>query len=159
MASVFWDGKGIVDYLQKDINGEYYANLLRQLQKAMPRKISERVLFHQDNAPAHKTLVSMAAMRNCGFELVDDPPDSPDLAPSDYHLFPNMKKYFAGNQYHSDDERFFISGIQALQLRWKKCVDCKGGLLKNKSHLVKTYESILVNLSTNLHTCKTMSET
>ena len=35
MASVFWDAKGIVhiEYLQKGhmINGEYYANLLRQL--------------------------------------------------------------------------------------------------------------------------------
>ena len=50
------------------------------------------VLFHQDNAPAHKSVVAMAAVRDCGFELVDHPPYSPDLAPSDYFLFPNMKK-------------------------------------------------------------------
>ena len=39
MVSVFWDAKGIVliDYFQKGkiINGKYYANLLRQLQKAI----------------------------------------------------------------------------------------------------------------------------
>ena len=50
------------------------------------------VLFYQNNAPAHKSVVAMAAVRDCGFELVDHPPYSPDLAPSYYFLFPNMKK-------------------------------------------------------------------
>ena len=34
----------------------------------------------------------MAAVHDCCFELVDHPPYSPDFAPSDYFLFPNMKK-------------------------------------------------------------------
>ena len=38
------------------------------------------VLFHQDNAPAHKSVVAMAAVHDSGFELVDQPPYSPDLA-------------------------------------------------------------------------------
>ena len=53
------------------------------------------VLFHQDNAPAHKCVVAMAAECDCGFELVDHPPYFPDLKPSDYFLspiVPNMKK-------------------------------------------------------------------
>ena len=50
------------------------------------------VQFHQDNAPAHKSVVAMAAVCDCCFELVDHSPYSPDLAPSDYFLFPNMKK-------------------------------------------------------------------
>ena len=50
------------------------------------------VLYHQDSARAHKSGVAMAAVHDCGFELVDHPPYSPDLAPSDYFLFPNMKK-------------------------------------------------------------------
>ena len=55
------------------------------------------VLFHQDNAPAHKSVVAMAAVHDCGFELVDHPPYSPDLAPSDYFLFLNVKKHLAGS--------------------------------------------------------------
>ena len=45
-------------------------------------------------APAHKSVVAMAAVtvRDCDFELADRPPYFPDLAPSDYFLFPNMKK-------------------------------------------------------------------
>lgn len=148
MASVFWDAKGIVfiDYLQKGrtINGEYYANLLRELRKAIkskrPGKLTKGVLFHQDNAPAHKSVVAMAAVRDCGFELVDHPPYSPDLAPSDFFLFPNMKKHLAGKRYQTDDEvisavedffgdqdeSFYSNGIKALQHRWKKCVDLRG---------------------------------
>ena len=53
------------------------------------------VVFHQDNTPAQKSVVAMAA----GFELVDHLPYSPDLAPSDYFLFPNMKKQLAGKQF------------------------------------------------------------
>ena len=89
MASVFWDAKGIVfiDYLEKGrtINGEYYAALLKQLRKEIkakrPGKLTKGVLFHQDNAPAHKSVIAMAALHDCGFKLLDHPPYSPDLAP------------------------------------------------------------------------------
>ena len=78
----------------------------------------------------------MAAVHDCGFELVDQPPYSPDMASSDYVLFPNLKKHLVGKQYdevtavedffEDQDESFFTTGIQALQHRWKKCVDLKG---------------------------------
>lgn len=98
------------------------------------------VLFHQDNAPAHKSVVAMAAVHDCGFELVDHPSYSPGLAPSDYFLFPNMRKHLAGKQYQTDDEvisaaedffdhqseSIYTKGIQSLQHRWKKCVDHRG---------------------------------
>ena len=42
-----------------------------------------RVLFHHYNAPAHESVVVMYAVRDCGFKLIDQPPYSPDLAPSD----------------------------------------------------------------------------
>ena len=48
------------------------------------------VLFHQDNAPAHKSAIAMAAVRDCGFQLVDHPPNSPDLAKSIF-CFPTLK--------------------------------------------------------------------
>ena len=53
----------------------------RQLRKSKrPGKLTEGVLFHQDNAPAHKSVVEMAAMRDCGFDPDDHPSYSPDLA-------------------------------------------------------------------------------
>ena len=56
-----------------------------------PGKLTKGVLFHQDNAPANKCVVAMTAMPDGGFELVDHPPYSSDMAPSDYFLFPDMR--------------------------------------------------------------------
>ena len=60
-----------------------------------PGKLTKGVLFHQDNAPA-QAAVAMAAVRDCGFELVDHPPYS-ELASSDYFLFPIMKKHLTAS--------------------------------------------------------------
>ena len=30
--------------------------------------LTKGVLFHQDNAPAHTSVVAMAALRDCGFD-------------------------------------------------------------------------------------------
>lgn len=79
MACVLWDAKDIVfiDYLQgQSINGEYFANLLRQPQKAVKWKWP-------------KNCTAVAAVNDSGFKLVDHPPYSPDLPPSDYYLFPS----------------------------------------------------------------------
>ena len=48
---------------------------------AMVSRRRHRVLFHQDNAPAHTSSQALAAIRNVGFELLPHPLYSPDLAP------------------------------------------------------------------------------
>ena len=64
------------------------------------------IVFHQDNAPAHKSveLCKIWLLYVTGFEVVDHPPHSLDLGPSDYFLFPNMKVHVAGKlRYWTDD--------------------------------------------------------
>ena len=39
-----------------------------------------------------------------GFQCLDHPPYSPDLVPSDYHLFPGLKKQLLGRNFSSDAE-------------------------------------------------------
>ena len=78
MASVFWDADGIllIDYLRKGqtINGTYYASLLTQLRENIKikrcGKLTEGVLYHQDNAPVHRSVIAMAAIHDCGFKLI-----------------------------------------------------------------------------------------
>ena len=84
------------------------------------------VLFHQDNCILHTSLmVAMAAVHDCGFELVDHPPYSPAIwHASDYFLFSNMKNHLAGKL-----------GIQALQHGWKKCVDHRGNYVAKINHI------------------------
>jgi hypothetical protein len=55
-------------------------------------KISKVVLFLQNNDPAHQSLVTQKQLAYLGFQCLDHPPYSFFLAPSDYHLFPGLKK-------------------------------------------------------------------
>ena len=59
-------------------------------------KLSAGVLLLHDNAPAHKSHTSWADIRKCGFIELNHLPYSPDLAPSDYFLFRNLKKFLHG---------------------------------------------------------------
>ena len=94
MATVFWDARGIIytDYLEKGqtITGAYYASLLHRLSEEIKKKRThlKKILFHQDNARVHACAVSMAKIMKLKFELQRPP----DLAPSDFSLFPNLKK-------------------------------------------------------------------
>jgi histone-lysine N-methyltransferase SETMAR len=148
MATVFWDAKGIlfVDYLAKGktINGEYFANLLDQLRQKIREKrpglAKKKILVHQDNAPCHKSAIAMAKIHQLGFELLPHAAYSPDLAPSDFSLFPNLKKFHAGKKFASDLEVIAASnayfeelyesaykdGIKALEYRWNKCIQLEG---------------------------------
>ena len=55
-------------------------------------KVTKGVLFMHDSAPAHRALATPQKMAYLGFLCLDHPTYSPDLAPSDYHLFPGLKK-------------------------------------------------------------------
>ena len=112
MATVFWDAKGVImlDFLPKrsTITGVYYANLLDQLRTAISEKrrgkLSKGVLLQQDNARVHTCKVAMDALERNGYELIPHPAYSPDLAPSDFFLFPNLKKDIRGLHSRSDEE-------------------------------------------------------
>lgn len=148
LASVFWDADGIifVDYLEhgRTITADYYIGLMDRLDAVLreKRKRTQRknILFLHDNAPAHKAHKSMTKLEQLGYELVLYPPYSPDLAPSDYYLFPNMKRMLQGKRFYSNEDveaqttayfeelpkSYYKTGIEMLQKRWTKCIELKG---------------------------------
>jgi len=67
-------------------------------------KFTKGVLFLHDNAPAHRVLATQKKLAYLGFHCLDDPPYSPDLAPSDYRIFPGLKKQLEGGHFSSDAE-------------------------------------------------------
>jgi len=89
LASILWDQDGIflIDYLPKGqtINAEYYSSLLVQLKDFLKEKcrgnVTKGVLFLHDNAPAHRPLATQKKMAYLGFQCLDHPPYSPDMAP------------------------------------------------------------------------------
>ena len=112
LASIFWNQNGIflIDYLPKGqtINAEYYSSLLVQLKGILKEKrrgkFAKGVLFLHDNVPAHRALATQKKLAYLGFQCLDHPPSSPDLAPSDYHLFPGLKRQLKGRHFSSDAE-------------------------------------------------------
>ena len=120
MASIFWDDEGVimVDYLKtgQTINGEYYANELRNLREAIKNKrrgkLRRGVWLLQDNAPAHTAHTSVQAATSCGFRILPHPAYSPDLAPSDFYLFPNLKTELRGKMWLRRRRSFWSSKKQ-----------------------------------------------
>jgi len=148
MATVFWDARGVIhiDYLEKGktITGDYYSELLDRfdtdLKQKRPHLAKKKVLFHQDNARVHTCVVAMGKIHKLGYELLLHPAYSPDLAPCDYFLFPNLKKWLGGKRFGSNEEvitetnayfeslekSYFLEGIKKLEKRWTKCIELKG---------------------------------
>ena len=78
--------------------------LKAEIVKKWPHMTKKTILFHQDNAPCHKSIKTMAKLHELHFELLPHPPYSPDLAPSDYWLFADLKKKLAGKKFISNEE-------------------------------------------------------
>ena len=108
-------------------------------------KLPRGVLFLHDNAPAHWALATQKKLACLGFQCLDHPPYSPDLAPSDYHLFPGLKKtieslpFFVrrGGRCCRGDLVgrttfliFFFSGLQKLEQRAKNCIELRGAYVE-----------------------------
>ena len=110
------------------------------LKKKRRGKLADGVLLLHDNAPVHKSRVAQAAIRECKFEQLNHPPYSPDLAPSDYYLFRNLKFHLRGTRFRDDDELkawfenqiddFYFKGIDCLKEKWAKCTEVKGGYIE-----------------------------
>ncbi|GFO32239.1 histone-lysine N-methyltransferase SETMAR [Plakobranchus ocellatus] len=75
-----------------------------------------------------------------GWEIPPHPAHSPDLAPSNFHLFGPFKRHLGGMAFETEDDLiselrnwfdnldvdFFRVGINSLLSRWQKCIDLHG---------------------------------
>ena len=82
-----------------------------------------------DNVLAQRVLATQKKLAYLTFQYLDQPPYSPDLAPTDYHLFPGLKKQLKGRHFSSDAEviyaaetwldgqvsEFFLSSLQKVE--------------------------------------------
>lgn len=81
------------------INAYYYLNLLfaplwQAFVKKRPGNLHKRPLLPQDNARPQTARNTKVVLKDLLRQLLSYPPYSPDLAPSDFHLFPG--KIFTG---------------------------------------------------------------
>jgi len=88
-------------------------------------KLIKGVLFLHDNAPTHWALATQKKLAYLVFQCLDHPPYSQYLAPSDYRLFPGLKKQLKGRHFSSDAEviaaaETWLDG-QLLKFFWVAC--------------------------------------
>jgi [histone H3]-lysine36 N-dimethyltransferase SETMAR len=141
LASVLRDARGIIfiDYLEKDqsIHSEYNISLLERLndkfKKKRPHLKKKKVLFH---APFHKSIKTTAKLHELGYELFSHPPYSPDLAPSDFFEFADLKRILAGMKFTTNEEAiaeteayfeaisksYYKNGIEKLYDGYNSCI-------------------------------------
>ena len=93
----------------------------------------------------NRSIIAQAANRECKFEQLNHPQYSPDLAPSSYYLFQNLKSHLRGVRFRDDDElkaateawigdqtdNFNLKGIDCLKEKWAKRIEVKGIILTN----------------------------
>ena len=93
MLTVFWDCQGVLltEFQQcgHTITSALYCTILTKLRAAIRRKrpdlLTKGVLLLHDNARPHSANQTTATLRSFKWEVLQHPPYSPDLAPSDFY--------------------------------------------------------------------------
>ena len=98
MLCIWWDWKGVVYYellpQGETINSEVYCRQLDNLKTAIEEKHSgladrNNIVFHQENARPHISMSTRQKLLELGWDVLPHPLYSPDIVPSDLHLFPS----------------------------------------------------------------------
>ena len=154
MLCIWWDMKGVLYYElhpNETVNSDRYSQQLIRLNQEIERnrpftsKGKHPVKLLHDNARPHVGKPVKETLLALGWEVLPHPAYSPDIAPSDYHLFRSMQNALSGVHFRafeevrkwvdnfiaSKDETFFASGIRKLPERWLKVIDNDGDYFDN----------------------------
>ncbi|KAF6202586.1 hypothetical protein GE061_002984 [Apolygus lucorum] len=147
-SCVFWDSGGVilVETLEpgQKLTGEVYCGMLNRLKEAMdvkrPGALDRGVLLVEDQAPE-------GARPPRGLQLLPLPVNSPDLTPSDFHIFPKVKEHLRGRQktgfvsaieayLKAQEDGYFKCALTEMERRCTLCVDLNGDYVENGNALL-----------------------
>lgn len=108
----------------------------------MPSPSGDRHNFvlQMDNAGPHIAYNTVLKLEEWGVRLLAHPPNSPNLAPCDFALFPKLKEPLRGTKFANLAElqketlrilrkmpkQVFFQAISDLTIRWQKCLSLGG---------------------------------
>ena len=126
-------------------NSNKHCSQLGQLKAALDEKCPaldnrKHIIFHQDNARLHVCLMTRQKLLQFGWGVLIHLPYSPDITPSDFHLFRQSQNFLHGKNFNSledckrhlekffaqKDEKFWEDGTMKLPERWQKVVEQNG---------------------------------
>ena len=97
----------------------------------------DRIYILHDNARPHVAKSTRQKLLSLEWIIIPHPPYSPDLAPTDYHLYRSLYNYLREKKFNDEsqikmdllnffDEKtqdFYESGILSLTERWQQVID------------------------------------
>ncbi|GFY05974.1 histone-lysine N-methyltransferase SETMAR [Trichonephila clavipes] len=127
------------------LNSDLCCQQLDRLKLAIDQKwpeLANRIgaAFHQDNARTHPSVVTRHNLWELGWEVLMHPPYNPDLAPSDYHLFLELKNFLSDKKlvsrqdcenrlldvFANTSQDFYERGIMKSPLKWQQIIQQNG---------------------------------
>ncbi|UYV61439.1 SETMAR, partial [Cordylochernes scorpioides] len=146
MLCIWWDHLGVIYYelLQPNetITGERYQQQLMRLSRALKikrplyAKRHDKVIYQHFNARPHVAKVAEETLEALQWDVLPHPLYSPDIAPSDYHMFRSMTHGLAEQHFTSyeeaknwiaEDQRWAVfqkeMWRQATSFAWKNLTD------------------------------------
>ena len=149
LYAVFFNSSGPVLQLAApsghSITGTFYKNnelkkVKKYYLKRRPKTGIRNICLIHDNAPAHKSKIIQDYLRVESIKQLPHPPNSPDLCPCDFFLFPRLKKMLSGRSYgsrsalgsavcqylNSIPRTAYFAAFRSWISRLEKCISVKG---------------------------------
>lgn len=113
---------------RRTVNSEWYTTICLPKVFGEIRKTNRRrrIMLHHDNASSHTSARTSDFLSAQNVDLMSHPPYSPDLAPNDFFLFPNIKNKLRGQRFSTPEEAvdaFKMHVLEIPQSEWKKCFE------------------------------------
>lgn len=149
LLCVWWDARGPIHWemlpygqtIDSDIYQSQLQRLAEKLKKVRPSLVNRKgVILQQDNARPHVSKSTKEFIKNLNWELLEHPPYSPDIAPSDFYLFRSLECYLRGKCFADHDAlknginsyfasktaSFFKKAFDDLPKKWERVIECNG---------------------------------
>ena len=147
MLCVWWGMEGVIYWeLMKSnvvITAAIYVQQLERVAQALRQKrpnSRHKMILQHDNARPHVAKMTISAIQELKWEILQHPPYSPDIAPSDFYLFRTIANDLRGVTFDNDedvqiwleewfgskDQAFYRYGIEKLPKRWETVITNKG---------------------------------
>ncbi|GFY68332.1 histone-lysine N-methyltransferase SETMAR [Trichonephila inaurata madagascariensis] len=127
------------------VTADLYSQQLERVQQTLHQKepalVNRKgVLCLHNNARPHVGRVARNTIQRLVWETLCHLPYSPDLSPSNYHLFRSLENHIRGKSFTNEAEvrqaltdffashtpEFYSKGIEQLETRWQKVLDADG---------------------------------
>jgi histone-lysine N-methyltransferase SETMAR len=148
MLSVWWGVNGVIHWeiLSNNltITAELYCQQLDRVAEKLVEKY-DKIYYLHDNARPHISKSTREKLLQLGWTTVPHPPYSPDLAPTDYHLFRSLSNYLREKKFDNENHlksdllnffdskprSFYENGILSLPKRWQQVIDSNGAYIND----------------------------